>query len=68
MRSRNNSVQQATNALAAYTVRDVPQTGPVLLVDGLVHSQWTLTVTGMLLRAAGVGSVHPFALATSAPG
>jgi len=67
-RSRNNSVQQATNALEAYSVGDVPQTGPVLLVDGMVHSQWTLTVTGMLLRAAGVESVHPFALATSATG
>jgi ATP-dependent DNA helicase RecQ len=37
----------------------------VLLIDDLVHSQWTLTVVGMLLRQAGSGAVHPFALATS---
>jgi ATP-dependent DNA helicase RecQ len=64
-RSRNNSVQQAANALETYTLGDVPPLGPALLVDALVHSQWTLTVVGMLLREAGVPVVHPFALATS---
>ncbi|MBW3605029.1 MAG: RecQ family ATP-dependent DNA helicase [Actinobacteria bacterium] len=66
-RSQHNSVQQAANALDTYEVvtGDVPS-GPALLVDGLVHSQWTLTVVGMLLRDAGVAAVHPFALATSA--
>jgi ATP-dependent DNA helicase RecQ len=65
-RGMHNSVQQAANALAAYDVHGTPQSGPVLLVDALVHSQWTLTVVGMLLREAGVAAVHPFALATSA--
>jgi ATP-dependent DNA helicase RecQ len=67
-RTRNNSVQQAANALAAYAVSGTPPAGPGLLIDGLVHSQWTLTVVGMLLRGAGVAAVHPFALATSATG
>ena len=65
-RGMHNSVQQAGNALAAYEIAGTPPTGPVLLVDGMVHSQWTLTVVGMLLRDAGVEAVHPFALATSA--
>jgi ATP-dependent DNA helicase RecQ len=37
--------------------------GPVLLVDDLVSSRWTLTVAGRELRRAGVDEVLPFALA-----
>jgi hypoxanthine phosphoribosyltransferase len=37
--------------------------GPVLLVDDLVDSRWTMTVAGRTLRRAGAGSVLPFALA-----
>ena len=37
--------------------------GPVLLVDDLVDSRWTLTVAARLLRSAGAASVLPFALA-----
>jgi ATP-dependent DNA helicase RecQ len=37
----------------------------VLLIDDLVDTRWTLTVAGMLLRIAGSGPVHPFALATA---
>ena len=40
--------------------------GPVLLVDDLCDSRWTLTVATMLLREAGAGEVLPFALATVA--
>lgn len=38
--------------------------GPVLLVDDLVDSRWTLTVAGRALRLAGAGEVLPFALAS----
>ena len=37
--------------------------GPVLLVDDLVSSRWTLTVAGRALRMAGAPGVLPFALA-----
>lgn len=37
--------------------------GPVLLVDDLVDSRWTLTVAARELRAAGAPAVLPFALA-----
>ena len=37
--------------------------GPVLLVDDLVDSRWTLTVAARELRRAGVPAVLPFALA-----
>jgi len=40
--------------------------GPVLLVDDLVDSRWTMTVAGRALRQAGATAVLPFALATVA--
>jgi ATP-dependent DNA helicase RecQ len=40
--------------------------GPVLLVDDLVDSRWTLTVAGRLLRQAGAPAALPFCLASAA--
>ena len=40
--------------------------GPVLLVDDLVDSRWTLTVAARALRQAGADAVLPFALASVA--
>ncbi|WP_460461482.1 RecQ family ATP-dependent DNA helicase [Angustibacter peucedani] len=40
--------------------------GPVLLVDDLVDSRWTLTVAAGALRRAGADDVLPFALAVAA--
>jgi ATP-dependent DNA helicase RecQ len=61
-----NSVRQLENARRKLDVVSgrVPS-GPVLLVDDIVDSGWTLTVAGALLRAAGSGPVHPFALAAA---
>lgn len=39
---------------------------PVLLVDDVVDSAWTLTLAAALLKQAGAGAVFPFALATTA--
>jgi len=44
----------------------VPQGAPVLLVDDLVDSRWTITVAGRELRRAGAGAVLPFAAALKA--
>jgi ATP-dependent DNA helicase RecQ len=59
-----NSTQQLRNAHGKLAIEDaaVPS-GPVLLVDDIVDSGWTMTVAGMLLRTRGSGPVHPFALA-----
>jgi ATP-dependent DNA helicase RecQ len=40
--------------------------GPVLLVDDLADSRWTVTVAGRALRLAGAGPVLPFVLAVPA--
>jgi ATP-dependent DNA helicase RecQ len=58
-----NSAQQFRNVYGAFeVVGDVPEL-PVLLVDDVVDSGWTLTVIGAALREAGSGPVHPLALA-----
>jgi ATP-dependent DNA helicase RecQ len=40
---------------------------PVLLVDDMVDSGWTLTLAAVLLRRHGSGPVYPFALAKASP-
>lgn len=58
-----NSAQQAANVYGAFALAREPEAGPVLLVDDIVDSGWTVTVIAALLREAGGGPVHPFALA-----
>ena len=63
-----NSAQQGANARARLgVVGRAVRSGPVLLVDDLVDSRWTLTVAGSLLREEGAGPVLPFALAVATP-
>lgn len=58
-----NSTQQARNidGSLALNGQPVPQ-GPVILVDDMVDSRWTLTVAAWLLRQSGSGEVWPIAL------
>lgn len=66
-KTRANGVQQARNvdgALAVSAARP-PLAGPVLLVDDLTDSGWTLTVAAWLLRTRGSGPVWPLALAST---
>jgi ATP-dependent DNA helicase RecQ len=58
-----NSTQQARNVDGALVLngQSMPR-GPVLLVDDMVDSRWTLTVAAWLLRTGGSGDVHPMAL------
>ena len=60
-----NSTQQLANVHDAFGVAGELPTGPVLLVDDVVGSRWTMTVVGALLRRAGAARVHPLALARS---
>jgi len=63
-----NSAQQLRNLVGAYEVTAQLPSGPVLLIDDVVDSRWTITVVAWLLRKNGSGPVHPFALASSAVG
>ncbi|WP_295878748.1 DEAD/DEAH box helicase [uncultured Thiohalocapsa sp.] len=58
-----NSAQQARNLDGALSVSGSVRAGPVLLVDDMVDSRWTLTVAAWLLRTHGSGPVLPLALA-----
>jgi ATP-dependent DNA helicase RecQ len=59
----SNTAQQARNVAGAFAVSGVVPDGPVLLVDDLIDSRWTVATIGALLREAGSGPVLPLALA-----
>ncbi len=59
-----NSAQQARNVDGSLAVLDVAiPGGPVLLVDDMIDSRWTVTIAAWLLRKYGSGPVRPLALA-----
>jgi ATP-dependent DNA helicase RecQ len=59
----SNSSQQAANVDGAFAVSAPVPDEPVLLVDDLINSRWTITTIGALLRESGSGPVLPIALA-----
>jgi ATP-dependent DNA helicase RecQ len=66
-KTMENSCQQARNVSSAFEVV-ARRTGPVLLVDDMVDSRWTITIVGSQLRAGGSGPVYPVALADTSQG
>jgi ATP-dependent DNA helicase RecQ len=60
---QNNSAQQHANVRGAFAVTAPVPPGPVLLIDDLVDSRWTLTVVAARLRHEGSGPVYPLILA-----
>ncbi len=65
---QQNSLFQCRNLDGAFAIAGSPPAGPVLLVDDIVDSRWTMTIVAALLRQAGSGSVWPLALAHAAIG
>lgn len=64
----NNSFQQARNVDGSLApIRDQIFSSPVLLVDDVILSGWTLTISSWLLRKNGSGEVWPLALAQGRP-
>ena len=59
-----NSIQQARNIDGSLEIGtpSIPDS-PVLLIDDMVDSRWTLTVSAWLLRRHGSGAVWPMVLA-----
>jgi len=58
-----NSAYRLSSVWGRFSTELALPSGPVLLVDDLVDSRWTLTVAARELRRAGASSVLPFALA-----
>lgn len=64
-KGQQNRFHQCRNLDGAFAVTQLYQGQPVLLVDDIVDSGWTLTVIAALLQQAGSGVVFPVALASS---
>ena len=59
-----NSPKQEANVKGSFGIDEgAVQPGPVLLVDDVVDSRWTMTVAAAVLRDKGAGEVWPMALA-----
>jgi ATP-dependent DNA helicase RecQ len=59
-----NSIQQARNIDGSLAIAEAALLrGPVLLIDDMVDSRWTITVATYLLTTHGSGPVYPLALA-----
>jgi ATP-dependent DNA helicase RecQ len=62
-----NSVQQVRNMLGAFKLEGSLPEGPVLLIDDVIDSGWTVTLATVLLKSSGSGPVYPFVLAKASP-
>ena len=58
-----NSTMQSRNVFNTLSVDGTFPVGPVLLIDDIIDSRWTLTMAGFLLQKNGSGIVYPFTLA-----
>jgi ATP-dependent DNA helicase RecQ len=63
-----NSAQQVRNLLGAFSVERGILAAPVILVDDVIDSGWTMTMIAALLRMNNSGPVFPFALAKTTAG
>ncbi len=64
-KTMQNRYHQATNLDGAFAIGTPLPTGPVLLVDDVVDSGWTMAIIAAQLREAGSNLVYPTALASS---
>jgi ATP-dependent DNA helicase RecQ len=67
-RGQQNRFHQCRNLDGAFAIEGKVPAEPVLLVDDVADSGWTLMVIAALLRRAGSGPVLPLALTTSSMG
>ncbi len=64
-KGQQNRFHQCRNLDGAFAIQQPVHDGPVLLLDDIVDSGWTLIVIAALLQQAGSGPVYPAALASS---
>ncbi|MDE0205457.1 MAG: DEAD/DEAH box helicase [Candidatus Tectomicrobia bacterium] len=67
-KGQQNRFHQCRNLDGAFTIDGPFPQRPLLLVDDVFDSGWTLAVVAALLRQAGCGPVWPVALAAANPG
>jgi len=63
-KARKNNYHRCLNLDGAFKIKEDAEIyrGPVILVDDVVRSTWTMTVIAALLRKEGSGPVYPFGL------
>lgn len=62
-KTMQNSSLQARNVVGTLVIEGKLPGGPVLLIDDIIDSGWTLSMAGYLLLKEGSGKVYPFTLA-----
>ncbi|WP_416046654.1 helicase-related protein [Haematospirillum sp. 15-248] len=67
-KEQQNRFHQCRNLDGVFAITGNVSREPVLLVDDVVDSGWTMTIIAALLRRSGGGAVWPVALATSSVG
>ncbi len=65
---QQNRYHQCRNLDGAFAVAEQLPAGPVLLVDDVIDSGWTVTVLAALLCQQGCEAVYPVALASTSTG
>lgn len=63
---QNNRFHQCRNLDGVFAVSESIPSGPVLLIDDMIDSGWTMTVIAALLRRVGSGPVYPLAVSSTA--
>ena len=61
-KAMSNSFQQMSNVRDSLALTQAVPPDPVLLIDDIVDSRWTLTVATWILRSNGAGQVFPSVL------
>lgn len=64
-KNQQNRFHQCRNLDGVFQISGYVDETPVLLVDDVIDSGWTVTVLAALLRQAGCGPVYPIALAST---
>ncbi len=64
-KGQENRFHQCRNLDGAFAINQAVPDTPVLLIDDIIDSGWTLAVIAALLQRAGSGVVYPVALASS---
>jgi ATP-dependent DNA helicase RecQ len=67
-KTRQNRFHQCQNLDGAFSIDGPITQGPVILVNDVFNSGWTLTIVAALLRQAGCGPVWPVPPAAANPG
>ncbi len=62
-KNMQNGYMQARNVINTIQIDQRMSQEPVLLVDDIIDSGWTLAMAGYLLKKQGCGQVYPFTLA-----